>query len=283
MRTKVLLPTDFSKNSIKAINYARELYKDERCDFYLLNVFSISNSILEGFIQLESRGEAYESAKLDSENGLSKVFDMITMNGPNNPKHHFDVISQSDDVVEAIIGLVDKMDIEMIIMGTKGETHSSATAFGSTAINVMEKVRNCPVLVVPENANIEMPKEIVFPTDYKIYYKNKELKYLKEIAEKSEATIIILHIEEGELDEKQIENKQLLKEILQGVNYKFQNLTQTAVSTGVNTFVESRGSDMVAFLNKKHKFFGSILTSPMVKQISLHLNIPILALHDLKN
>lgn len=284
MKHKVLLPTDFSKNSIRAISYARELYKDERCDFYLLNVFSATGNILESLINMEPGSELYENAKLNSENGLAKVYDMISMSDSNNPKHHFDVISQFNNVVEAIKDIVDKKDIEMIVMGTKGETQSGSIAFGSTAIDVMEKVRNCPVLVVPESAKIEMPKEIVFPTDYKIAYKRRELNYLKNIAKRSDASIIVLHVEEqDELDARQVDNKHLLEEIFDDVNYKFHNLSHTSVLTAVNIFVESRGSNMVAFLNKKHAFFGSILSNPMVKGISFHLNVPILAMHDLRN
>lgn len=284
MRHKILLPTDFSKNSVRAINYARELYKNEQCDFYILNVFSATSNILESLLNLEPGSELYESAKLDSENGLARVYDLITMSDSDNPKHHFDVISQFNNVVEAIKTIVDQKDIEMIVMGTKGETHSKTTAFGSTAIYIMEKVRNCPVLVVPENAKIELPKEIVFPTDYKINYKRRELNYLIDIAKKSDATIIILHVEEAnDLDKKQKENKQLLEEILQSTKYKFHTLTHNSVISAVNIFVESRSSDMVAFINKKHTFFGSILTNALVKEISFHLNVPILAMHDLKN
>lgn len=240
--------------------------------------------ILQKFLQRETRGEEFESAKLDSENGLAKIYDLITMSGTNNSNHHFDAISQSNNIVDAIKDIVDKKDIEMIVMGTKGETDSRITAFGSIATNVMEKVRNCPVLVIPETAKIEMPKEIVFPTNYKIPFKSRELVYMKDIARKSNTTIAILHVEEHlELDIRQKENKNLLEEILHDVNYKFHNLSHTSVITAVNIFVESRESDMVAFLNKKHKFFGSILTSPMVKNISFHLNIPILAMHDLSN
>lgn len=284
MRHKILLPTDFSKNSVRAINYARELYKNEQCDFYILNVFSATSNILESLLNLEPGSELYESAKLDSENGLARVYDLITMSDSDNPKHHFDVISQFNNVVEAIKTIVDQKDIEMIVMGTKGETHSKTTAFGSTAIYIMEKVRNCPVLVVPENAKIELPKEIVFPTDYKINYKRRELNYLIDIAKKSDAKIIILHVEEAnDLDKKQKENKQLLEEILQSTKYKFHTLTHNSVISAVNIFVESRSSDMVAFINKKHTFFGSILTNALVKEISFHLNVPILAMHDLKN
>ena len=77
MRHKILLPTDFSKNSIRAINYARELYKNDHCDFFILNVFSATGNILESLLNLEPGSELYETAKLHSENGLAKVFDMI--------------------------------------------------------------------------------------------------------------------------------------------------------------------------------------------------------------
>ena len=37
----ILLPTDFSKNSLNAMYYAMALFKDIPCKFYLLNVFKI--------------------------------------------------------------------------------------------------------------------------------------------------------------------------------------------------------------------------------------------------
>ena len=89
--------------------------------------------------------------------------------------------------------------------------------------------------------------------------------------------------EAKELDVNQKENKKLLEEILNGTKHKFHNLSHNSVITAVNVFVESRESDMVAFINKKHTFFGSILTNAMVKEISFHLNVPILAMHDLRN
>lgn len=281
MRHKILLPTDFSKNSIKAINYAQELYKNEDCDFFLLNVFSVTSSIIERIFDMKPDGELYEAEKLNSENGLAKVYDMLAMGEDNNPKHSFDVISEFNNVVEAINTIVDQKDIEMIIMGTRGETYTKIAALGSTAIYVMEKVRTCPILVVPEDAKMVLPKEIVFPTNYKIHYKRRELQYLINIAKISDAKIIVLHVEEVEpFSENQRENKDLLQDILKGVNYKFHNLSNTSVTTAVNIFVESRESDMVAFINEKHAFFGSVLTNPMVKEISFHLKVPILAMHD---
>ncbi|MBR9846064.1 MAG: universal stress protein [Algicola sp.] len=284
MRHHILLPTDFSKNSIKAMTYARELYKNETCNFYILNVFSATGNILDSLLNIEPGSELYETAKADSENGLVKVYDYIAMSDNDNPKHHFEVISIFNNVIDAITQVVEKKDIEMIVMGTKGETQSKINVFGSTATYVMEKVRNCPVIVVPEHAKTGLPKEIVFPTSYKTHYKKRELKHLTTIANNCDATIIVLHVsDKTNLDKNQKENKQLLEAILKGTNYKFHELSHHSVMNAVNLFVESRASDMIAFINKKHSFFESLFTKAMVKDISYHSKVPILTMHDLRN
>lgn len=284
MKRKILLPTDFSNNSWLAINYALQLYKNEACDFYLLNAFTGTNSLIKNIINIESGGDFYEKAKEESESNLSKILDKLIINKHGDPKHNFKTISVYNDPIEAIKNVVEQKDIEMIIMGTKGKTNEKGTVFGSVAVYVMEKVRNCPVIVVPESAKHSLPKEIVFPTSYKTHYKRRELSYLTDIAKKCDATIAILHIsEENGLDENQKEHKQMLKDIFEDVNYTFHSLSHYSVESAVNIFVESRDSDMVAFINKKHAFFGSILTNPMVKGIAFHSKVPILVMHDLRN
>ena len=284
MRRKILLPTDFSKNAYHAIQYAQQLYKNDHCDFYLLNVFSATSNIFDSLLNMEPGSELYETAKLHSENGLAKVYDMITMSEFDNPKHRFETISMFNNTIEAIKLVVEKKDIELIIMGTKGETDADESFFGSVAVYVMEKVRNCPVIVVPAKAKKSLPKEIVFPTSYKTHYKRRELSYLTDIAKKCNARIAVLHIsKDNKLDSEQKENQDLLNEILDEVEYSFHFISGTLVEPSINIFVESRDSDMVAFINKKHMFFGSLLTKPLVKGIAFHSKVPILVMHDLRN
>jgi nucleotide-binding universal stress UspA family protein len=284
MRHRILLPTDFSKNSWHAINYALKLFKHDYCDFYLLNVFSTSSNIIDSFVDMEPGSVFYETAKFQSEAELAKVLDMIALKNSNNSKHHFESISTFNNVVEAIKCIVEEKDIEMIIMGTKGKTDSRKVIYGSTALNIMEKVRNCPVIVVPEKALKKLPKEIVFPTSYKIPIKKRELNHLLGIAKKCGASIEILHIsEEDALDKRQVSNKNLLVEYLEGINHCFHTLSQMELSSAINCFIESRGSDMVAFINTKHIFFSSLFTQPLVKELAYNSRVPILVMHDLKN
>lgn len=284
MKRKILIPTDFSKNAWHALNYAIELYKNDTVDFYILNVFSATNNILESLLNMEPGSELFETSKSKSEDGLAKVLDILAFKDYKNPKHQFKTISVFNNIIEAIKQIVEEKDIDMIVMGTKGETSSRKVVYGSNAIDVMEKARHCPVLVIPEAAELNLPKEIVFPTSFKTHFKSKELNYLIDIAKISEASIKVLHVvEENRLDDKQVNNKKLLEENFKDIDYAFHTLSNNSIPLAINCFVESRESDMIAFINKKHAFFGSILTQPLVKEIGYDSKVPILVMHDLRN
>lgn len=284
MKRKILLPTDFSDNASQAINYALELYKDESCLFYFLNVFYIDSNNFQSIVNMEPGTEFYETTKDNSERQLDKLMNTFALKKNGNPKHSFQTIATFNNPLEAIKLIVEEKDIELIVMGTRGATNSSSKIYGSTAIDVMEKIRNCPVIVVPQLAKAHIPKEIVFPTSYKTHFKKRELNYLIDIAKICDASIKVLHIStEDELTETQTSNKKLLEEYFDDVKHKFHSLSHISVPTAINCFVESRESDMVAFINKKHSYFGSILSQPLVKDIAYQSKVPILVMHDLRN
>ncbi|WP_299255477.1 universal stress protein [uncultured Aquimarina sp.] len=283
MKKKILLPTDFSKNAWNAISYAIELYKNEECDFYVLNVFNATGYALESMMIPEPGERVYEESKEKSEKGLSKILERISFRD-QYPNHKFFMISQFNSLLGGIKDLIDKQDIEMVIMGTKGTTNASDVIYGSNTVLVMEKVRNCPVMAIPEDVVYTEPKEIVFPTDYEAHFKRRELQYLIEIAKISNAAVRFLHISNEEiLSDQQKSNQKLLKEYFETIPHTFHTLSNVDVKGGLSAFVESRNSDMITFINRKHSFFGSIFSRPMVKDLGYHSKVPVLALHDIKN
>ncbi len=281
MNKRILLPTDFSKNAVNTIQYTLELYKSMDCDFYFLNVYHVDGYALDNNMMIPEPGEAaFEAAKNKSEEGLESLLEQLRIH-PNNPKHNFFKISTFNSFLEAINDIIAKKDIDIVVIGSKGVTGSRTVIYGSNTINIMEKVRACPVLAVPENVRFSMPKEVVFPTDFKVAFKHKELAYLIEICKAYKAFIRVLHIgDDKELSRKQQENKELLKNILADADHSFHALTDVKVPEGINTFIQSRDSDMIAFINRKHHFFGSIFSKPLVKELAYHSQIPILVLRD---
>ena len=282
MDKRVLLPTDYSKNALNAIRYALELYKNVRCDFFILNAYHISGYTLDSMRVPELGEPYYEAAKQESEEGMEKLMQMIKLH-PQNDKHEFHTITTFNSLTEAIRNVIDKKDIDIIVMGTKGVTESKARIFGTNTVNVMEQIKECPVIAVPNNYMFQTPREIVFPTDYKTPFKRKEIGDLIEISNLYDAIINVVHIDkdkDGKLNKKEKINKDLLQEILQGTNYKIHFLPADKISSGINKFIDDHGCDMIAFLNRKHLFFRSILSNPLVKKIGYEPKVPILELND---
>ena len=198
----------------------------------------------------------------------------------DNPKHSYHTISTFNFLSDALKQTIAEKDIDLVVMGTQGATKSQGIIFGSNTVNTMEKIRECPVLAVPEDVRFSSPKEIVFPTDYKSVFKRKELNYLVEISKMHDTAIRVLYISKNaELNDEQMNNQKLLGDILGTLNHSFHTLSKKDVSDGLTGFVESRDSDMIAFINRKHFFFSSIFSKPLVKEIGYDATVPILALH----
>ncbi|MBF4985252.1 universal stress protein, partial [Nonlabens mediterrranea] len=196
-------------------------------------------------------------------------------------KTWYSCLSVQDDPLSAIQMAIEKKDIELVIMGTKGASNYENKLFGSNTINVMENLRSSPILGIPLGARLIRIKEIVFPTSFRTHYKRRELVHLVEIAQSQDANICVLHVNDHpELSMEQEENKQLLEECLEGASFSLHHIGGTDVNSSVKRFVESRGSDMVSFINRKHSFLDTIFSTPMVKELGMFSKVPLLVLHD---
>ena len=283
MKKRILLPTDFSRNAWDAIAYAVDLYKDVPCEFYLLNVYDFTGYALDNIIVSQPNNAYAEKIREKSMAGLEKILQRLAFRDEGD-QHTFITVSKQDNLLDAIRDTVELKDIDLVVMGTKGDTDSINVAFGSNTVMVMEKERNCPVLAIPPGTVYTAPSEIVFPTSFRTHFKRRELQYLTEISEITGAPIRILHVKkEKELDDVQENYKKLLADCFEGVEFSFHDVENTDIADAVEMFVESRGSGMIAFINKKHNFFRSIFSKPLVKELGTHSKVPVLALHDLRN
>lgn len=280
MTKRILIPTDFSKNALNAARFALDLYLNQQCEFYFLHVFHPRNFTTSKLFIPEVGSEEYETAKSKAENGMKKFIEMLKLHGSSSNKT-FVTIIEFNYLSESMKNLIAKKDIDLVVMGTQGATSSKGIIFGSNTVLTMEKIRECPILAVPADYQFTTLKELVFPTDFKDVFKRKELQYLMEIAKWHNAAVSVLHVskKDASLNTKQKDNKILLQEILGDLNHSFHTLTNNSVAEGLTAFVESRKSDMIAFINRKHFFFGSVFSKPLVKEIGYDTTVPILALH----
>jgi len=277
----ILLPTDFSKNSLNAMKYAVSLFKDIPCNFYLLNVFKIHYVTNEEFIVGNNGGltpsekELYDISQIGLKNIIEKI--------KKDANHKFKAISDFNFFIDSVKNTIEKRKIDLIIMGTKGASGVKEIFMGSNTGDVIMKT-NCSVLAIPENTIFTEPKEITFPTDFKISYKEEDLDLLIQLAKINNSNLRILHLKnEKKLGEDQVFNRKNLKKLFKSLNISLHTLTNNDFDTAVNCFTQSRGNiNMIAILAKHYNFFQRLFFNPKVEELSFHTNIPLLVLHKTK-
>ncbi len=272
----ILLPTDFSNNALNAAVYAINLYKEEHCKFIFLNAYDVQGYFYNSMLMPVPGEHTLEEAKKDSGDKLQKLVNDLEIDF-SNPKHNFSTVSQNEHLVNAINLQIESSPVEVIIIGTQGSTASLDVAYGRNTMNIMEEVRNCPILAIPSHVKYKGIKEVVLPTSYKMDFRPQDFIFIKRFLARNNASLRILHIEESQtLSEEQQLKRNSLETILQNIPHSFHHLAHVSIPVGIYCFTESRGSDMIAFLNKRHSFFENLLFEPLYKNLGNYSQIPVL-------
>ena len=275
---RILLPTDFSSISLNAIKYALSLLKESKCEFYLLNVYRVPYMTNEELMENDAQQlailetEMYESSRKNLED-LVSGFD-------ENENHVYHTISDYNFFIDSVKQSVVEKEIDLVVMGTKGATGAKEIFLGSNTGDVLMQT-DCNVIAIPENSTYKAPKEIVFPTDFKLRYERDDLAPLIELAETNEAALRILHFsQDGQLTEEQVSNKRVLDSYLDSLGHSFHTLTNIDFEEALNCFVQSRGNvDMIAMISGHYNFFQRLFFRPKVMELSFHTKVPLYVLH----
>jgi len=275
---KIVLPTDFSDNALNAINYALQLFKNDVCTFYLLNTYTPMIYTYEYQINADQHMmEAVDLVKKTSQTKLDKLL-ISLKNKYNNPKHTFTTVSSFSVLSDEVVEFTDKHNIDLVVMGTKGASKAREVLFGSNTIHVIKKAK-CPVLAIPENFDFEAPKEILFPTDYKVNFRSTNLALLSKLANMFNPRINILHtFNDNELSEDQVKNKQALDNYFSTTAHLFHNVSNQKLTDAIEKFQLRAKINLLVMINARHSFFEKLFSKSAIHEIALHLNIPLLVI-----
>ena len=283
MQKQILIPTDYSKNAFNAIVYAFELFKNDDCTFHIFHSYFLALSAKGNLIFPEPQQFEYDAVARVSEENMARLKGKVGLL-TDNPKHTVHFENKFGTLIDLLEEKVKKEGVDLIVMGTRGITDDKEVAYGRNSVNVMESIRECAVLAIPSNVSYTTINEIVFPTNFKSQFKKPEMEIFVKIAKQENSPIRILHIgKEADLSEKQLYNRDQLESYFSDLEYTYHWLEKVGVKEGVLSFVDERKSGMIGFVNRKHWFFGSVFSNPLVKSLGVHSKVPILALHDSRN
>lgn len=275
----VLIPTDFSENAWNAIRYGLQFFKAEPTNFYLLHIGlserlgSSDDTVANGIIFDKKNTTGIKDKLIEIEKRIEDSFP--------NTNHRFYASQEHTFFIEGIKRSVADKKIDFILMGTKGASGLKEATIGSRTGEVITRVK-CPTLVIPEKAEFVIPKEIVFPTDFNNYYKNRILLTLAEIMAINESTLRVFHVtrKERELSVSQQENKGFLEDFLDDKPHSFHFQAAQNIEDALSEFIAKNNINMIAMVAKNINFFQRLLFKPSIAKISYHTETPFLVLHE---
>ena len=275
----VLIPTDFSANSWNALEYAVGLFEKVPCNFYILHIGKLNQS--------HTKGNSFTIPQpIDTtiREKLNILFERIE-GLSQNTRHHFVALEEYGTIVDVIRKTVDDKNIDLIVMGTKGASGLKAKIIGSNTGDVITQVP-CNVLVIPENATIVIPpKEIVFPTDYNIFYSHRILEIISEILHISKARLQVLNVLKNslQLTKEQAKIKAYLQSYLEETfpeTHRFYDIRNKNVKTAIQHHIALDNAEMVIMVAKNLNFLQNLFFDSTVEKVSFHTTAPLLVLHE---
>jgi len=273
MKKNILLPTDFSENAWSAAIYALKLYQNLDCKFYFLNSYKMKVSTMSSF-----SNKLLETVSNQAKDELKEIKNKAE-NYNTNTNHEFEIIISSGDLYDAIDASIEKYNIDLIVMGTKGATGAKELFLGSNTVNIIKKVKKAPVLIVPDRYDFVEPKQLAFPTDFNRFY-GDELSPLKVMSERYNSKIRIIHINEQEkLTDVQNSNLSHLKSYFKADTYSLHwKPGYTKKTQAIYDFIKEEDINILVMINYEHSFIENIVNEPVIKNLGYQLTIPFLVI-----
>lgn len=188
----IMLATDFSEASMNAMPYVTMIAKKLGSSVYLCHVVEPTTLVASApeaapMLYGAMRDQAHEQLKALAHSEDLKGFHPRTVVG-------------NGLIGDALPGLINKNNVDLIVMGTHGRTGVRKFLLGS-AVETVCRIATCPVLTV--GPGLASRKQISFnrilvPTDLSDDSK-RILPYVREIAAEYNSEITVLHVMPEEL------------------------------------------------------------------------------------
>lgn len=268
---KILLPTDFSKASERAIHYALAMFNDTACEFTLLNTYTTNSEPEIAMYVLDDLKKNAESLMSKFLKGLQQFDD--------TSYHTFKTEYLPISAGSAIEILNQTNQYDLVVLGASGAGNN--LFFGSVATDVVRNVTT-NTLVIPPNAVISPIKNVVMAVDYDQVSDFKIFDKLKDLLTRKDAQLTFLTV---------LKDTQSADELDGLAKYEYHNyfsniktndyfIKNADVEHGIKEFLEIHRADMLVMVSRHHSFLDIIFNRSVTRKFAYHPSIPLLSIYD---
>ncbi len=267
----ILIPSDFSANAQKAAAYAISLF-GAKANYTLVNSYEVPHSGATMLISIADILEKDSLQLLREEQG--RLFNLFP-----DLKDNISVKTLMGAPSVAIAKLAEEADL--VVMGTKGASGLKEVLVGSVASNTLNDVK-CPVIAVPESADLTIPKKLLFAADDKSLMEGKLPDGMAEIAQRFDAEVLLLNVvPKGEISHvgNDPDHDRKAIGVFERVKHSFHFIEEDDVNKGIEAFMKDHQVDMLAMITRRNDLFSRLFGLSNTKAMMMHTHVPLVAFH----
>lgn len=263
---KILVPTDFSDNANKALEFAKNLAAKNPASitllyaFYAVYDFAAQATEIIAQIEHEAKQDLKKLVAAGKEAGLEMNYRIL-----------------QGSVASAVTSLAYQEEYDLIVMGTQGASGIKKALIGSNTGHVIKESK-VPVLAVPADASLERMDQIAVALEL-----NKEderyFKHIFKLTKGLDLRYTFIHVELEESFEKKIEFKGLevyLKERYPSLDLNFQLVQAAGLEEGIATFLQINPATILTMISKSKNFYEYLFNKSHSLQMAYHTHVPLL-------
>ena len=275
---KILVPTDFSANAAHALKYASLLAKVMNAELILLHVYTppVTRRNVAYPLITEEIGRMTREATVE----LQKMVSALSEDYGIGCEHLVRIGNPVDEIVRE----VKNSGADLIVMGTLGASGITKLLFGTNTTFVMEKA-TCPVLAVPANSTLTLPKKVVFATNY-ADNDMQTVKELNRITQHLKPEFILLHVSNEGLKSENDLIEDFSKAVSREVDIEqpfYYVMHHEDTQKGIDHFVDSVGADLIAMSMRKRGIFEKLFDTSLSKRMAYQAHVPLIVFHAVQS
>ncbi len=270
---KILVPTDFSKSSAKALELAATMSEYNPAEITLLHVvepvghesFSVTGESVKNMMDQVFMIELLKKVKQRIENAKDQY-----------PKTEIIPKVEVGGISKTMSETIAANDFDLVIMGSRGLSDWNKFLVGSNVSKLVQS-SSVPIIVTPEDCEISALDNIVFATNYE----EEVTGFVEKVKTIQNMFNAQLHLVRGITVSDFYTTTEVMNDLkVFAEKYGFENYTlgyrnADSVEEAVIEQANELNAGLIAMVSHKRSFFGNLFGS-ISADIASHSNIPVL-------
>lgn len=274
---KIVFPTDYSETANNAFLYALQMCKNYDGELLVLHTYApnLPNIHLTAY-QTEAAAEGKILGAFDFfQLKVKEMRETAEANNLGDVQMKF--ILEEGELVQNIQHIIANETIDLIVMGTTGNSGFENKLLGSKTTAVIKNI-NAPVLSVPHLSKFEGIDAVGFTT----IYDDKDAAIIEQMipyTKHNNADIYCLHVK--------TKDDNLSKETVDAFKAKFKDAPVFFIEKqaddvvhAVFEFIDEHSLDMISCITHKKSFLQELFNTSIAQKLSYHKHIPLLTYHE---